>query len=422
MIGKDGEVLANSMVSFDTRNLDTVQWLQENRDVKRYGRITGVPLHTMFSMTKLLYIRDHEPELYERTDRVMTFGDFVAYKLCGQAAMDASSASRTMMFHVREGRWEQSIIEEVGLDPGKLPRVVPCGTLLGPVRGSAAAGLGLSAETVVAAGGHDQVCCALGAGILESGIAMNSMGTTDSILCVCKEFSASDTLLDANIPCGAYSLEKLYACHSFVLSTGSIVQWFKKTYFKPGDISFKELDAYMATHPEPGDLQILPHFSGSGTPWMDSCSKGVIAGLTLETTNMDIYHGILEGICYELRTNLDNMQAVGLPVDQVICIGGASGSRPYLQLKANIYQKPIVRQNVAEAGCLGAALLGAKAAGLIGDMGEALKNFISEDEVILPDSEMAALYEEKFQTYRRLYGISRELFGKQSVRGGKPGC
>lgn len=415
-------MLAHSMVSFDTRNLDTVRWLKENRDVRRYGRLSGVPLHTMFSMTKLLFIRDHEPELYEKIDRVLTFGDFVAYKLCGCAAMDYSSASRTMMFNIREERWDPSIIEDVGLDRNKLPETVPCGTLLGTVRSSVAAGLGLSCGTVVSAGGHDQVCCAVGAGILKSGVAMNSMGTTDSILCVCREFPASDTLLAANIPCGAYGVDKLYACHSFVLSTGSIVQWFKKAYFKAGDISFQELDAYMAEHPEPGQLQVLSHFSGSGTPWMDSCSKGVIAGLTLETENLDIYHGILEGICCELRMNLDNMQAAGLPVELIKCIGGASGSGPYLQLKANIYQKPVVRQNVAEAGCLGAALLGAYGAGLIGDIGEALRNFISGEEVFLPNPVMAALYEEKFQRYKKLYSLSRELFGGDLPKEGGIPC
>lgn len=412
MVALDSQnnILGNTMVSFDTRNIEVVEKLKEHPNLEDYEHITGIPLHTMFSVSKLLYIKKNEPTRYSNTALFLTFGDFISHWLSGIAVMDYSSASRTMLFDVQNKNWNTQMIEELGLDENKLPQLAPCGTAIGTILPEIAAQLNLNPSAIITTGGHDQICCALGAGILEAGIAMNSMGTTDTILCVRDTFPTNNDLINANIPCGSYCTDNLYACHSFVLSTGSLIEWCKKTFFPNGTINFEQLNNYISENPAPNEVFLLPHFSGSGTPWMDSSSKGIIAGITLDTTPFDIYHGVLEGICFELKLNLENMIDSGADIHTIKCIGGASSSIPYLQLKADIYNRPIIMQNITEAGCLGAALLSAYGAELITDLHKNLESITQASCTIFPDKTRAELYQAKYQKFKNLYSANKQLY------------
>jgi xylulokinase len=410
-VDRGGAALAHSMVTFDTRNTAETEWIRENMDVDYIAAHTGVPPHTMFSLPKLLWIKRRQSELYERTWKFLCFAGFIAYRLGAEPVMDYSLASRTMLFNIPKTEWDQSLLEAAGIDREKLPRLAPCGTPIGTVSTEYARRFGFGPGVVIAAGGHDQVCCALGAGILRGGQAMNSMGTTDSIVCVRREFAGGKQLTAANIPCGSYSVSGLYACHSFVLSTGSIIQWFRNTIGGGGArLSYQELDALAEKLGAPTGIYLLPHFSGSGTPYLDSCSKGIFAGLGLETTQAELYRAVLEGVCYELRLNIENMEAAGVHIENLTCIGGAAKSDCYLQLKADITGKAVLKQRVEEAGCLGAAILAGSAAGLIQDIGLALERFTAVEKTFLPNPRMQAEYGALFAQYRTVYGMAKTLF------------
>jgi xylulokinase len=157
-------------------------------------------------------------------------------------------------------------------------------------------------------------------------------------------------------------------------------------------------------------MYLLPHFSGSGTPALDSLSKGILAGLGIETGKAEIYRAILEGICYELLVNITNMEKAGTPIERLKCIGGAAKSDFYLQLKADITGKPVVKLRVEEAGCLGAALLAGQGALCITDVTSVLNNFTAEEKTFLPEEKLRREYAAYFEKYRTLYSMSRILF------------
>jgi xylulokinase len=412
-IDRSGSALANSMVSFDTRNIAEAEWIRNNLDLDYITEKTGTPLHTMFSLPKILWIKNHDPDVYAKTWKFLCFADYVAYRLGSDTApvMDHSLASRTMLFNIPKKEWDVSLINAAAIDGDKLPALAPCGTTVGTVKELYRRRFGFSAGVIIASGGHDQVCCALGAGVLSGGDAMNSMGTTDSIVCVSPAFTSGKRQMEANIPCGSYSISGLYAAHSFVLSTGSVIQWFRTT-ISGGEtkISYAELDAMAEKTGKPSGMYLLPHFSGSGTPYLDSISKGIFAGLSLETEKADMYRAILEGICYELRVNIENMESAGIPIQRMKCIGGAAKSDFYLQLKADITGKPIIKQRVEEAGCLGAALLAGRAAGLIPDTGAILGRFTAEEKTFLPNPAGRDVYSRCFEKYQSVYALSRALF------------
>jgi xylulokinase len=410
-VDQTGTALSHSIITFDTRNIAEVEWIRDYMDVDYILTNTGVPPHTMFSLPKLLWIKRHQGELYKKTWKFFCFADYIAYRLGADPVMDHSLASRTMLFNIPKGEWDAALLAAAGIDEEKLPGLAPCGTPVGTVKAEYVQRFGFTSGVVIASGGHDQICCALGAGILSGGQAMNSMGTTDSIVCVNREFAAAKKLSSANIPIGSYGIPGLYAYHSFVLSTGSVIQWFRDTFTGgEGHISYKELDALAEKLNAPTGIYVLPHFSGSGTPYLDSRSKGIMAGLGLETGRAEIYRALLEGICYELKLNIENMESAGAPIEKLTCIGGAAKSDFYLQLKADITGKIVVRQRVGEAGCLGAALLAGRAAGLLPDIGAVHERFSTEEKAFLPNSERKEAYGVFWEKYKAVYGLSKNLF------------
>jgi xylulokinase len=410
-VDRNGAALDYSMVTFDIRNIAEMEWIRDNMNLDYISANTGVPLHTMFSLPKLLWIKRQRSELYDRTWKFFCFADYIAYRLGADPVMDHSLASRTMLFNIPKGEWDISLLAETGLDGEKLPCLAPCGTPIGTVKNEYVRRFGFAPNVVIAAGGHDQVCCALGAGILSGGQAMNSMGTTDSIVCVSREFTGGKKLRSANIPCGSYSVPGLYAYHSFVLSTGSVIQWFRNNFCDGEErTSYKELDAMAEKPGAPSGLYLLPHFSGSGTPYLDSRSKGILAGLSVETGPAEVYRAILEGVCYELKINIENMESAGVPIETLTCIGGAAKSDFYLQLKADITGKPVRKQRVEEAGCLGAALLAGRAAGLIQDIGAALERFTATEKTFQPAPKARSEYGDHFEKYKTIYGMAKALF------------
>jgi xylulokinase len=408
-VGKDGRPLARAMVSMDVRDIGEVDWVRQNMDVARLQSRTGVPLHTMFSLPKILWYKRNMPDVYAKTWKFMCFADFVAFSLGAPPVMDYALASRTMLFSPTAQKWDAELAAEAGIDLAKLPDVEQCGTCIGNVNDAARTKFGFAKDCALCAGGHDQVCCALGAGVLEGGEAMDSNGTTDSILCVAREFSATPAQMAANIPCGSFSVPGLFAKHSFNLSTGSIMQWFRNT-FRGKDFKYSALDVEAEALGEPSPVLLIPHFAGAGTPTLNSRAAGWCVGLTTETTQAQLYRAVLEGIGFDLRLNIENLENSGSKINVVKAIGGSAKSDFYMQLKADIFGKPIVRMKVDEAGCLGAALLAGVGCGAIAVVKNAVSRFTSEDKTFTPDAARRAQYDKGYTQYKLLTALEAEYY------------
>lgn len=402
-VDKNGDPLGNVMVSFDTRNKEDLTRLQELFPPERLMSLTGLPMHTMFTLPKILWLKRMQPHIYDKTWKFMCFADYMAYILGAEPVMDYSLASRTMLFDIKSRCWNQEIIDACELDADKLPKLAPSGTPIGTIQKELAQKLGLNPDTLIVTGGHDQVCCGLGAGVIYNGTAMNSMGTTDSIMCVSEVFTSGIQQKNFNIPCGCYYKDGIFANHSFVLTTGSIIQWFRTKLFEKQPIEFAWLEQELKKHVSPTGMLFIPHFSGAGTPSLNSSSKGSWLGLGLDTEPAKMYKAVLEGIAFECRLNMENMEYAGIPIDKVRCIGGAAASQAYLQIKADIFGKKIEQVEVKEAGCFGAALMAAYGKKLIHSYDEVLSEKISVIREFLPDSKRRQQYGELFRKYKELH-------------------
>ena len=403
-VSAGGKPLYNAIVTFDNRNISEYQQFSSQFGSIKFEEMTGIPVHPMYSVTKLMWLKNHAPEAFEKADKFLCFGGLVSGMLGAGPVIDYTMACHTLAFDINDKKWSEEILNWCGISADKLPKAVEAGTVIGKVSKKMAELTGLSSDTIIVAGSHDQVCCAIGAGVVGSGVAMDSLGTTESILCV----SSKKAQPGSGMPCYLYAIDGLYNCLTFLSSSASILKWFKDSI--ACDITpYNEFDKKCTKINRPGELLLMPHFAGSGTPYLDFNSKGLIYGLTLGTQKEDLYLSVMEGTAYEARLNMENMLSAGIEIHEFRCIGGGSNSSLWMQIKADITGRQMTSMEVSEAGCLGAAMLASVGAGVYGTCAEATTDWVRVKRVYEPDLLKNKLYNEKFEKYLSMYSMSKEL-------------
>jgi len=414
-IDNSGNPLYHTIIALDSRAIPQCRWWEENFSRKRIFEITGMPLHPMYSLNKILWFRDNLPEVFNHTWKFLCWEDLVYYRLGLPPTIDYSLAARTMIFDIREKKWSPQILSLANLGGEKLAEPKPSGAVVGDISGELANELGLPRGTLVATGGFDQPCAALGAGIVESGIAVDGLGTVECITPAFAHPVLSNELLEGNFPCLPHVVEGMYVSLAFSFTGGSLLRWYRDNFGlreieeakQRGVDPYELIIARASTHP--ADIFILPHFVGTGTPWLDPRSKGAILGLTLSTTKAEIIRSILEGVTYEMMLNLKTMEKAGIKLEELRATGGGAKSHLWLQLKANMFGKKVVTLNVTEGGCLAVALLAGQAAGIYPSVKDAVKEVVQIKEEFYPDPEIQSHYQERYQIYAQIYPTIAKL-------------
>jgi xylulokinase len=413
-LGPSGEILANAMVSSDSRAAAIATSWSEEFGAEKLYRITGHTAHPMFSLFKLLWVRDHQPEVWSRAVRFLCFEDLMQHRLGLEPAMGWPLAGRTMLFDVSRHEWSGEILSAIGLPSAKLARPLPSGSIAGQVQPDIARELGLSPETIVVTGGHDQVCGALGAGVTKSGNAMLATGTVECICPAFQEARFSRELFESNLCTYDYALEKMYATVAFSLTGGNLLRWFRDQWGQQeleearqsGNSPYELLLSQVPV--EPTRLLVLPYFTPSGTPYFDTETTGAILGLRLTTTRAEVLRALLEGLAFEMRLNLDILARSGILIHELITTGGGARSQIWTQLKADVLNLPIRVASHTESGCFGAAML-AQAAHTGVPVHSLLQARLTPGNLITPGPSRAAYYQERFRLYRSLYPTLRDL-------------
>lgn len=414
-VGRNGKILGNGMVSSDARAEPIVRQWSRRFGERRLYEFTGHTPHPMFTIYKLLWLRQERPEVWQSAARFYCFEELIQSRLGLEPAISWPLAGRTMMFNVRSHQWQPEILEAVGLEPSRLAPAVASGTVVGVISPSVARQLGIPDGVQVAAGGHDQPCGALGAGVVEPGTAMYATGTVE---CICPAFDRpifADNLFASNLCTYDFTLPGRYTTVAFSLTGGNLLRWFRDEWgqaeaaeaARVGKNPYELLLHSLA--PEPTDLVVLPYFTPSGTPYFDARVPGAILGLRLSTTRGQVLRALLEGVAMEMRMNVDILDQAGLGVREFRAIGGGAKSPILTQLKADVLNRPITTLAVTEAGCLGMAML-ACAAHTGAKPQELIRAWVKPTSLVEPDSRRAAIYTEKFAAYKRLYPMVREFW------------
>lgn len=408
-----GKLLRPFILGMDTRTVQENRELEERFGAEELFRMTGMPMHTINTLPKLLWLKKNEPDIWRKAARFCLYEDFIINRLCGRPMISACLASRTQLFDIRTGTWSEKILDACGIDPQRLSPIAGEKEFLTtlPVWQK----LGLK-DVKVFAGGHDQACAAFGAGVVNPGQAMVSTGTAEVVEVVMAAPNLDDSLRRGGISVYRHVVPERFVAMTLNHSGGLSLRWFRDVL---GDAEKAEAertkrDAYellleKAPH-GPTDLFVLPHFSGSGTPTLDVHSRAAILGLTFRTRKADIAKALLEGLTFELEQNLALLRDAGIKIDELRAVGGGAKSDLWLQLKADICCVKVNRLKVTDAACLGAALAAGLGCGIYSSPDEGIRLHVALDRLFEPDSTRVQQYRQRMELYTQIYPILKDFF------------
>jgi xylulokinase len=394
------------ILDFDPRGKDEIRDFVEGFGEAKLYMTTGMPPIHINSLAKILWIRKNEPHTYRQVRRWATFEDYILQKLGARTAASYSMAARTMLFDIHRKTWSPDILAAAGLRERDLPEPVPSGEVIANLDDGAAGELGFSTGAAVCSGGHDMVCAAVGAGldVNDRRTALNIMGTMEAVIVLTKKPNLEKVALKNLYPC--YPAWNEYISLSLNLTSGSVLDWYRNLFpglrgtGENGEV-FRELLKDVDSR-NPGELLLVPHFSGVCNPVFNPDARGFLYGLSLNTTLRDLAQGILEGLCYDLKSHIRGFRDAGIPIEKLKIVGGGSPSDAWLQLKANITGLEMTRSDIHEASAMGAAALCGKAVGVIDNPYAASGLMGLKETLFVPEPEATQRFEEKFLRYRSL--------------------
>ncbi len=394
LIGAEGKSLAPSIVWHDRRTEAQARAIEKAVGRERIFQIIGHSAEPIFTLAKLLWMREHWPDAFGKARRALMMADWIAYRLSGEMATDPTLASRTLYYDIRGSRWSEELLAVAGLSADFPAPLAASGAPLGPVRREVLAETGLAGAPVVGVGGHDHIVGALAMGLNDPGSVINSIGTAEALLLATEKPLDDPELLRRGYVQGAIETDrKLFYVAGAVLSAGGAVEWIRGVAGNPPQ------DALIADASEvpigSGGVVFLPHLANGPPPEPDLNARGAFLGLTQTTTPAALYRAVLEGVAMQSRMMLDGMTGLrGVSrAGQIRFIGGTSRNRLFLEIKANAFARPVLVVEEAEATTLGAALLGGVAAGVFPSFDAAWRGVERKEYPVEPEPEAAERYE-----------------------------
>ncbi len=408
LIGKNGEVIHNTIYSTDARSTKELEEILSVYTSKELFIITGYPPGFICPLNKILWIKNNRPEIYKRAEKILFTDDLLYHKLgIKETRINHALASRTLFFDVRQKVWREDILSRFDIDVGLFSEPGPSGLEIGKVSDEIAKELGFKGRVSVVTGCHDQPCAAFGVGAVTGGIAADGMGTVECATVCSDEATTNDEMLQHNFGLQAHAIKDKYVTLAYNLSSGSVVKWFRDTMADGDNKTIRNISSSLKF--EPSRLFTLPYFSASGTPYLDPVSKGAIIGLDLSTGKEDIFKGLVEGLVFEICFNLELAEKSGMRSTELRVTGGGAKSDYELQLKSSILNRPLFRMDITEAGCLGTMILAGTGTGRF-DLSEALSRFVKIKDSFDPDSKIRERYLEKYEKYKKIYGLVSQLY------------
>ncbi len=410
-VDRSGDVLCPALIWMDRRSEEQCAWLRAQVGEDRVAAINGGRIDPYFLAPKLLWFRQHSPDLYSRCHQVLQANGYIVHRLCGAFCMDNAVGPLTMLFNGAAQRWSTQLVEAMGLDQAKLPQVVPCSQIVGHVSAQAAAVSGFAAGTPVLGGMVDGAAAAIEAGLVRPGQAVEMTGQS-TVLMIGSDRSYHGLDL---FPLG-HAIPGLHLVVGAQVASGGSLRWFRdqlgeeevREAARLGIDPFELLSrAAESSPPGANRLVFLPYMYGERSPIWDTDARGVLFGLSLATRKADIVRAIMEGAAYGLRHNVEAAQAGGFDPVTLACVGGGARSAIWNQIKADVLQRPISLPTAAAGAAMGDAIVAAAGAGIYASVEEAVAHMVTQGASYEPRPELAALYEELYGVFRSLYPALR---------------
>ncbi|MGH9615703.1 MAG: xylulokinase [Acidobacteriaceae bacterium] len=404
LLDADGKVLRPSLIWCDTRSAPQCDWLHATLGREHVIELTCNPALPNFTLTKILWVRDHEPQVFARIAHILCPKDYVRFRMSGVYAMDVQEASGTLLLDVTNRRWSQPMAEASGVPMEWLPQLFESSEICANVSAAAAVATGLAAGTPIVAGAGDQGAGAVGMGILKPGSVSATIGTSGVV------FAATDRPIrdpGGRLHTFCHAVPGRWHVMGVTQGAGLSLRWFRDVIsagVSGGPSSYEQLMALAAEAPA-GSEGVLwaPYLFGERTPYLDPEVRAAFVGLNASHRQAHLTRAVLEGVAYSLRDTFTLFAELGIPVRGVRLGGGGARGPLWRQIQADIYGRPVELLVAEEGGAYGAALLAGVGAGAWPDIDIACESSIRVAETIKPDPSTRAIYERGYATYRKLY-------------------
>ena len=406
LLDDDGEVVRPSILWNDQRTQAECDEIRHRVGRRRLIETTGNDALTGFTAPKILWVRNHEPDVFARAAHILLPKDYVRYRLTGEFATDRAGASGTLLFDLRARDWSPEVLEALGIPAGLLPPTHEGPDITGGVTTKAAATTGLCPGIPVMAGGGDQAANAVGVGAISPGVVAMSIGTSGVI------FVATDRPIiepEARLHAFCHAVPDTWHLMGVMLSAAGSYQWFRDEL--ASDREFSELDAAVSrTAPGANGLLFLPYLSGERTPHADPKARGAFVGLTVRHELGHLARAVMEGVAFGLRDSVELM-ANAIDLGDVRVSGGGAVSGVWLRIITDVLNRPVRVAGTPESAAHGAAMLAATGDGAFGSIAEACEAAVDVGETVEPGS-ASAIYEEVYGVYRDLYPALKGSFAR----------
>lgn len=416
-----GDVLRPALLWCDQRTQSECDWITVQVGQENLVRLIGNPVLTGFTSPKIVWVRNHEPQVYSRIAKVLLPKDYIRYKLTGTFAAEVSDASGTALFDVAKRQWSDEMLAAVDIPRAWMADCSESVDITSHVSAEAASLMGLRAGTPVAGGGGDQAAGAVGSGIVEPGVVSSTVGTSGVVFAFA-ETPAVDPALRMHTFC--HAVPGAWHVMGVTLSAGGSLRWLRDTFFQPEGVVGKSIgsDPYdlmaqgaLSVPAGSEGLLFLPYLTGERTPYPDANARGTFFGITLRHTRAHFARAVLEGVAYALNDTFRIFDDVGVAVHEVRASGGGAKSPAWRQIHADITGYPHVTLAVDEGPALGACILAMVGTGAYTNVADACRAVIQTVDTCAPNPDAQAVYARFNPIYRALYPALKEQFAAVSA-------
>jgi xylulokinase len=413
LLDADAEVIRPALIWCDQRTSAQCQSLTEQIGAARLIELTANPALTNFTLTKLMWVREREPELWSRFRYFLLPKDYIRLRLTGERATDVADASGTLLLDVANRRWSSAMLETLELDQSCLPALFESSEITGRVSPEGANATGLRAGTPVVAGAGDQAAGAVGMGIVAPGAVSATIGTSGVVFA-----ATARPALDkgGRVHTFCHGIPGRWHVMGVTQAAGLSLRWFRDQFGVRGAAADDQRDPYELLSQEaaaapPGSDGVLwaPYLMGERTPHLDPEARAALVGLTASHTRAHVIRAILEGVAFSLRDTLTIFAEMDVPVDTIRLGGGGARGRLWRQIQADIYGREVEILVAEEGAAYGAALLAGVGAGAWSSVDEACARAVRVATRVEPDTKSAALLNERYLAYRALYPALRSV-------------
>jgi len=413
-----GRVIRNPILWNDMRTTDQCREIEDQIGEERLLELVGNPALEGFTASKVIWLRENEPEHYEELDTLLLPKDYIVYRLTGRLATEKSDAAGTILYDVQNQKWSDDVTSELDIDKELLPKVLDSFDVVDELKPELAEDLGLPADLKVVAGGADNACSAVGNGITEEGLFLASIGSSGVVLAHSDHMEID---YGGRVHSFNHSVPGKWYLMGVMLNAGLSYRWFRDTFSKlekqTGELTGKnpyELINSEAGNVPPGSegLIYLPYLNGERTPHKNANARGIFFGFSGAHDKRHFARSVLEGVTFGLRDSLELIKNMGVEPEQIRVTGGGGKSELWRSIQADIFGQEVVTTAVDEGPAYGAALLAGTGSGIFESVEEAVDRCVETTSIQSPNSENERIYEDLYPVYRSLYTSLAEDYEK----------